>query len=490
MKKLTYAAMLSLLLFTYCSKQRSGHFQKPAPITDSTQAFIDAAHAFMDLHEPSAPPMTDSLRYTRTSLHKKPIWSQARIQYFSFGRGVVVPLTIAEPLTIRVGAAQVPLSASRITWLLLYQDTAGRWRPEVITRLPNDTTAGPFRGKVRVEDWQGHFLKAYLYMGDTTLSLAASSTIQRPANQQGYTKAPTLYAAMEEVCTTTDWYACYTYDGVDAGCDYAYSTEECSVIGGGGGDGGTGAVGTPTSSDYGGVGGGGASSSGTTTDDITANTTITTNPNVMCVWQHLMSAQLTNGLRSILSAFADNQVYNITFTVAPLDTGDGLTTYQGGNNFLVKINASEANDASYSRIYLATTFIHEAFHAKLRQKALATFGTTVISTWPKPIDDMDLSELANCFEAESKQENIWDNVTHDWMVENINLLGTSLQQYVQTFYHATYAAVGSDPTVYQDLMYMGLQNCTLFQEQIVSAGLLPTIQANWGKLNEGGKCND
>ena len=76
------------------------------------------------------------------------------------------------------------------------------------------------------------------------------------------------------------------------------------------------------------------------------------------------------------------------------------------------------------------------------------------------------------------------------MVENINLPGPSLQQYVQAFYQDTYAAVGRAPTVYQDLMYMGLQNSTLFQEQIVTTGLSPTLQANWGKLNEGGKCND
>jgi|GEM_PF-6633644 len=71
-------------------------------------------------------------------------------------------------------------------------------------------------------------------------------------------------------------------------------------------------------------------------------------------------ARLSNGPRSILSALADNQVHNVTFTVAPLDTGDGLTTYQGGDNFLVQINASEADDPTYSRIYLASTFIHEA----------------------------------------------------------------------------------------------------------------------------------
>ena len=490
MKKLTcifvvlaLLVVIALLAFYSCNKAPVS-----VPVTDPDQQLINAARSFMQQNEPTAPPMTDSLPYTPTGLHKTPRWGLARIQYFSFGRAVVVPITIAEPIGIKVGPNQVPVSASSITWLLLYQDAAKQWHPEVITRLPNDTADGPFRGIVRVEDWQGHFMKAFQYLDDTTLSLAASSIIQRPAVQQGYTKAPSTYAALEMECVTTDWYACYSYDGVFAGCDYAYSTEECSTAGGGGGGG---SVGAPSGSDYSNVGGGGsAGSAGAATSDVTANTTITSNPNVLCVWQHLMSAQLTNGLRTILSAFADNQVYNVTFVLSPSVEGDGATSYQGNNNFLVQINASEANDPSYSRIYLASTFIHEAFHAKLRQKALAIFGSTVIASWGTPIDDMDLSELANYFEQESKAENIWESVTHDWMVQNIDQLGASLQQYVQTWYHATYAAIGSNPTVYQDLMYMGLQNSTMFQEDVVSKGLLPSVTASWGKLNEGGKCND
>ena len=47
--------------------------------------------------------------------------------------------------------------------------------------------------------------------------------------------------------------------------------------------------------------------------------------------------------------------------------------------------------------------------------------------------------LVNYFKQESKQENIWKSVTHDWMIENINLRGASLHQYIQTFYHAAYA---------------------------------------------------
>jgi len=337
MKKLTcIIAVLALLaaiaaLVFSCNKTATP--TNPGPILDSNQVLIQAARTFMEQHEPAAPPITDSLPYTRTSLHKTPRWNEAQVQDFHFGQGVVVPLAIAEPLSIRVGPNQVPLSASRITWLLLYKDGTGQWHPEVITRLPDDTATGPFRGKVRVEDWQGHFLKAFLYLDDTTLSLAASNTYQQPSGPRGYTKAPTLYAALEMQCTTTDWYACYTYDDVDADCDYAYSTEECTGVGGGGGG-----YGTPSGSDYGAVGGGGgagASGTGAAASDVTASTSITSNPIVSCVWMHLMSAQLTNGLKTILSAFGDNQKYNITFEVSPNVSGDGITTYQGGNNFLV-----------------------------------------------------------------------------------------------------------------------------------------------------------
>ncbi len=45
-------------------------------------------------------------------------------------------------------------------------------------------------------------------------------------------------------------------------------------------------------------------------------------------------------------------------------------------------------------------------------------------------------------------------------------------------------------TIYQDLVYMGLQTSTFYQEEIIAKDLQPTVQANWGKLNEGGKCQD
>lgn len=252
MKKQILAGLVALLTLTFCNRRYSGHYHKHSTITDSTQEFINAARSFMERHEPITAPVTDSFIYARTSLHKTPRWGHARIQYFSFGRGVVVPVNIAEPLGIKVGRHQVPVSASSITWLLLYQDSAKLWHPEVITRLPNDTRDGPFRGKVRVEDWHGHFLKAFLYMDDTTFILAESRIIQRPTNKRRYTKVPSHCAAMKRRCTITDWYLWHTRNGVFAGCRYVYSAEDCSVPRPGGGR--AGSTAAPSASDYSTVG--------------------------------------------------------------------------------------------------------------------------------------------------------------------------------------------------------------------------------------------
>jgi hypothetical protein len=85
----------------------------------------------------------------------------------------------------------------------------------------------------------------------------------------------------------------------------------------------------------------------------------------------------------------------------------------------------------------------KAFHAKLRQKAVAVFGQAAINQWPIPIDDMTLNQLATYFETEAKTDNMWETVEHDWMACNMSDMATALQEFVQTFYPTTYAQVGS-----------------------------------------------
>lgn len=98
---------------------------------------------------------------------------------------------------------------------------------------------------------------------------------------------------------------------------------------------------------------------------------------------------------------------------------DGRTNYQQNNNFLITIDATNAYDNGYSKIWLASSFIHEAFHAKLHQKAIELLGTDEIQNWPKDINDMTLSELATYFQQSAITKNVWNSIGHDWMVNHV-----------------------------------------------------------------------
>lgn len=439
----------------------------------------------------------------RTVLQKTPLWDRAEVRLFSVGKVVLVPVNVSEALNAWRNGRPLTVSISQITWLLMYRDSAKQWHREVITRIPEERSDsssssssgassvsgasvrsglfGCFQGEIRVEDWYGHFLKGYLYRGDSALYLGSSTTYKKVDPMLVNPDGPSLH------CTETDWYACGSVGDGPVTCTYEYTTSECSVSSSSSAGGA--APGSPSAGDYAGIGGAAAGASGLASI-ISDDTSISNHPFVDCVYAHLMSKQLTNGLQSILSSFTGNTQYNVNFTVVPNLGEDGMCSYQGNGNFLISINGDDADDSSYSRIYLASTFIHEAFHAKLRQKALAVFGQAAINQWPKPIDDMDLSELANYFEAECKAQNIWESVEHDWMVDNIDALATSLQEFVQTYYSATYASVGSNIQAYEALMYMGLQGSTLYQEQVVATGLDSTFTEYRRLLNEGGKCQD
>jgi hypothetical protein len=517
--------VLLTLSVGYFSCNKTGQREvrpRPGMVMDSTaesEALIQSAKWFFDRNvDLSDDSVGNGARYLpdpRTVLRKIPEWSEARVRQFSFGKGVVLPVGFEEHLSAWRNGRPLVFSATQITWLLMYRDTAGQWHIEVITRIPeegSDSSSssvsgvssgsgsssisgvssvsgvsgkfglfGGFQGEIRIEDWNGHFLKGYLYRGDSALFLGSSATYKKVDPMLVDPEGPSLH------CTETDWYACGSVGDGPVTCTYEYTTSECSVSVGS--SAGSSAPGSPTSGDYAGVGGSASGASGLASI-ISDDTSISNHPFVDCVYAHLMSKQLTNGLQSILSSFTGNTQYNVNFTVVPNLGEDGMCSYQGNGNFLISINGDDADDSSYSRIYLASTFIHEAFHAKLRQKALAVFGQAAINQWPKPIDDMDLSELANYFEAESKAQNIWESVEHDWMVDNIDALATSLEEFVQTYYSATYASVGSNIQAYEALMYMGLQGSTLYQEQVVATGLDTSFTEYRRLLNEGGKCQD
>ena len=506
-----FAIPLFAVWVVSCNKSR-----QTAPI-GADVTMITAARQYLE-GEMYLSDSIDSSAFGRRPFRKVPLWDQAVVDTFSFGRGVVVPLQVVDTLSIVVGESQLWLPVQGLTWVLMYKDIFDRWQVEVITRIPHSVASASFTGEIRVENWSGRFLRAYYYGGGSAVLLTTSrifnggpsgspsspsspSVVSPPAGSFSPPSAspparggvtPLLEAPKSpgtEVCTETDWYACSSIGDGPTECTYVYTTEDCT--GPGASTPTTPAPGSPVPGDYLIAGGGtGSSSNPSLVQSIIPDTSITQHPIIACVFNHLMSPSLAYGLKSILSSFSDNEVYNVTFSVAPNLGVDGKTIYQGNNNFQIILNGDEADDTDYSRIYLASTFIHEAFHAKLRQKALETFGEAPISQWPTSIDDMTLAQLATYFESESKSNNIWQSVEHDWMVENISQLATALQDFVRAYYKTTYASVGDSLAPYEALMYMGLEGSVFYQEEVVEKGLDSNFKIYWQELNEGGKCQD
>ncbi|GAB3636466.1 hypothetical protein GCM10027422_20560 [Hymenobacter arcticus] len=121
-------------------------------------------------------------------------------------------------------------------------------------------------------------------------------------------------------------------------------------------------------------------------------------------------------------------------------------------------------------IWGATTLFHETYHAQLQQYAIATFGTTVIGNWPKPINDMTLQELVGYVDATAGANAQWKNATHNYMAYNNSIMAEGLRSFVQANYPQTYAQIGSDITKYSYLSLMGLDGTARFRDEITNQG--------------------
>lgn len=314
-----------------------------------------------------------------------------------------------------------------------------------------------FSGKVIFTDWYGNFINGWEY--DNGLA-KRSMAISKELTKQKSEVQPNYASGCEEIIVDT-WERWCTPNGECSAWELVGSNTYL-ICDGDGGSGGSVYITNITSNQP---------------DNITPDTSIINNLIANCVYQKLMNSNMQNGLKKILSAFNDNNCYNVQFKLDDLSgTGyDGTTHYDGftngAYNFTIKINSADALDPNFSRVWLASTFIHEAFHAKLRQKALEVFGTSVISTWPKAIDDMDLAELERYFQIEAQKSNYWEAIGHDWMINHINTLAESIREYVQVNYPSGYSQIGSNLDKYKGLAYKGLEETSLYQTEVIDKGL-------------------
>ncbi len=242
----------------------------------------------------------------------------------------------------------------------------------------------------------------------------------------------------------------------------------------------------------GGLDGGGGSGTIDSTiivNSIRPDTGVINNSNVNCIYQALMNDSLQNGLRNILSGFS-NSGATITFILYDFGPGDDTTkgaTGNNGNNYYCKISRYFASDPNYSRIRLAKTFIHEAFHAQLRQKAIELFGSTEVSSWPVNISNGTLAELSYYFYNASLADNSWNSIGHQWMIEHIEACAQSLKEFVQRYYPDIYNMTGGDDKAFISLFYDGLEQVPCYAGDLANRGLtqqqVEALQAVFSSLN-------
>lgn len=160
------------------------------------------------------------------------------------GDAVVVPVKIKEPLFLKMAQGTATISLGLFTYLLIYPDNTGDYHTEVVTKIPQDDNISQasaqvkFSGMVRIEDWQGNFIKAYHYTNDVLDKWYTSSSV---SVNSGGVKVPAIAG---ETCTITDTYDCsnsVTFGDTDGGtgtfsgyCDLISEDEDCSTGGGGG----------------------------------------------------------------------------------------------------------------------------------------------------------------------------------------------------------------------------------------------------------------
>ncbi len=201
-------------------------------------------------------------------------------------------------------------------------------------------------------------------------------------------------------------------------------------------------------------------------EKIIIDSSILNNINIKCVFEAMSSSIL----KDILAGFSSNTKYNLIIYLDPSlpNNTTGRVTPDGYNIYL-KINSNLIDNES-SKIWTASTILHEAFHAKLLLKVKEEFGDTYqdINRRPTSINDMELKELVDYYMQNSREKNRWESANHDWMVNNINLMSTYLSKYVERYYPNLYKPEKNlEP--YKFLMYHGLENSKFYIENYVTS---------------------
>jgi hypothetical protein len=233
-----YAALLMLLttaIIYSCRKDNNTSGQRD--VVPSDAQLIANAKAYFDssfVNNNSSSKQTTDYRTPIERLEKTINWDEAYTYAAHTGKMVMLPIKFKTQVYVQSG--QEPLQLSSITRLFIYTGKSGKKHIEVVTRIPDEAYLNNpakdklFSGIIKVNDWQGNFIRAYRFTGGKIIRLGAPEYI--PINKNN--KAESTYKKNELFCYTIP-YGEYNYSG-----DYTYlvtSGYETHCYGSGGGSG-------------------------------------------------------------------------------------------------------------------------------------------------------------------------------------------------------------------------------------------------------------
>ncbi len=164
---------------------------------------------------------------SRKSFQKILLWEKADTRSLTKGIGVIIPISYSDERYTAKGNSTVSLS--QLSYAMIYKDQiGGQYHVELITTIPDeeylssDQSNQQFTGIVNVEDWEGNFLKGFLYK--------SGEIIEFTREEKKEAKSAKI---AEVICITTDWYTCGAFsnggNGTTWDCHYDYTEIVCSL---------------------------------------------------------------------------------------------------------------------------------------------------------------------------------------------------------------------------------------------------------------------
>jgi hypothetical protein len=216
---------------------------------------------------------------------------------------------------------------------------------------------------------------------------------------------------------------------------------------------------------------------------INRDISITNNSKISCILNRLEGKD-SNGNNAqtkyddLLLAFSNNNNWNLTYKLEVIPNSPlgkitlgkrrGPENLSGVNNFEIVFNA---NETGRYEIEIAKTFIHEAFHAYLAQKALETWGTVNPLLWKNETKDLDLMQLLNYIEIE-KGKDLGD-LGHDFMINNIDKMKVVLKEFMDP---NSQSSISDD--AYLGWLYQGLEGTNFYENNVGTSSVVKQYNGN------------